>query len=120
MTGDGTGTLRQVTEAHTVESPATLSPSLRLCLSASEARLLSHIQQLFLHTMTTSASRKHTVFCSLTNNLQLNSTEQSTPEAHRSTDVSQHTVGHTLLKKQQQQQQQSLSTVTTPAAFAFI
>lgn len=66
--------------------------------------------------MTTSASRKHTVFCSLTNNLQLNSTEQSTPEAHRSTDVSQHTVGHTLLKKQQQQQQPPLSTVTTPAA----
>lgn len=97
-TGDRTGTLCQVTEAHTAES---LPLSLPLSVYVS---LPTHIQQLFLHTMTTSASRKHTLFCSLPNNLQLNSTEQSTPEAHRSTDVSQHTAGHTLLKKQQQQQ----------------
>lgn len=61
--------------------------SLLLCLTSSEAQLLFHSKQLFLHTLTTLPANKHTMFCFLTSNLLVNSTEQLMPEAHHHTDA---------------------------------
>lgn len=62
-TGELTGTFCQVTVAHTVvtlnPSPS-LAPSLFSMSLALRGKPLSHLQQLFLHAMTTSASDKHT------------------------------------------------------------